>query len=70
MAAVRFAFGAKPGIGEHDARELARLLAGRRTLASARLAGKLFAEAGVDFDRQEMSEDIELDRDELCPVNG
>jgi hypothetical protein len=65
VAAVRFAFGAKPGIDEHDARELAELMARRRTLAHKRVAAKLRSQADVALDAGEKSEDIVLYRDEL-----
>jgi hypothetical protein len=65
MAAVVFAFGAKPGIPEHDALELADLLAGRRVLAANSAAEKIREQARRDPDRGETSEDIELDEDEL-----
>jgi hypothetical protein len=63
MAAVRFAFGQKPALNEHDAMDLAELLSKRRTLASTSLAGKLRTQARVPEGRT--SEDIELDRGEL-----
>ena len=63
MAAVRFAFGAKPGISEQDARDLADLAARQPTLAQQSLATKLRAHANVKT--SETSEDLELDRNEL-----
>jgi hypothetical protein len=62
VAAVRFAFGSKPGISAQDARDLADLAAQQRTLAQQSLATKLRAHANVDV---EANEDLELDRNEL-----
>jgi hypothetical protein len=52
-------------MSEGDALELANLLAQRRTLAADSLAAKLRAQARVDVDQDETSEDIELERPEL-----
>jgi hypothetical protein len=52
-------------MSETDARQLAELMAQRRTLVHSRVAGMLRSQADIDFAKQEKSADITLDRDEL-----
>jgi hypothetical protein len=65
MAHVVFALGARPGLSQDEALELAELLARRRSLAAQSASGKIRLQASRDPDRDEKSEDIELDRQEL-----
>ena len=68
MAAVVFAFGSRPGVPEQDARELARLLELRRSLAGHTAAQKIRGEADRDPDH-EPSRDVELTADELVELS-
>jgi hypothetical protein len=68
VAAVVFGIRSRPGLDQHEALEVAELLAGRRNLAAARLAGKIRAQAERDPNRGETSEDIELDDDEASEL--
>ncbi|OAI55455.1 hypothetical protein AYO48_03640 [Gaiella sp. SCGC AG-212-M14] len=65
MAAVVFSIGAeRPGLSEHEARELVELLERRRTLASQSAARKIREQADKD-PGHETSQDVDLDRDQL-----
>jgi hypothetical protein len=64
MAHVVFALGARPGLSQDEALELAELLARRRSLAAQSASRKIRLEANRDPDREE-SKDIELSREEL-----
>jgi hypothetical protein len=65
MAHVVFALGARPGLSQDEALELAELLARRRSLAAQSASRKIRLEANRDPDRGEESKDIELSREEL-----
>jgi hypothetical protein len=65
MAHVVFELGARPGISQQEALELAELLARRRSLAAQSASRRIRLEANRDPDRGEKSEDIELSREEL-----
>jgi hypothetical protein len=65
MAHVAFALGARPGLSQDEALELAELLARKRSLAAQSASGKIRHEANRDPDRGEKSKDIELNREEL-----
>ena len=65
MAHVVFALGARPGLSQDEALELAGLLARKRSLAAQSASRKIRLEANRDPDRSEKSEDIELSREEL-----
>lgn len=65
MAHVVFALGARPGLSEDEALELAELLARKRSLAAQSASRKIRLEANLDADRGEKSKDIELSREEL-----
>jgi hypothetical protein len=64
MAHVVFALGARPGLSQDEALELAELLARRRSLAAQSASRKIRLEANRDPDG-EKSKDIELSREEL-----
>jgi hypothetical protein len=68
MATVVFAFGSKPDLSEHQALEVAGLLARRRSLAAAIAAGKIRAQAERTIGRAETSEDVELTAAELSEL--
>jgi hypothetical protein len=70
MAHVVFALGARPGLSQHEALELAEMLARRRSLAAQSAARKIRLEADRDPDRGEKSKDIELSREELEAVEA
>ncbi|MGH3085229.1 MAG: hypothetical protein ACRDNP_14485 [Gaiellaceae bacterium] len=65
MAHVVFALGARPGLSQDEALELAELLARKRSLAAQSASRKIRLEANRDPDRGEKSKDIELGREEL-----
>jgi hypothetical protein len=65
MAHVAFALGARPGLSQDEALELAELLARKRSLAAQSASRKIRLEANRDTDRGEKSKDIELSREEL-----
>jgi hypothetical protein len=65
MAHVVFALGARPGLSQDEALELAELLARKRSLAAQSASRKIRLEANRDPDRGEKSKDIELSREEL-----
>jgi hypothetical protein len=65
MAAVVFAFGAKPALSEQDAFALAELLEKRRSLTGASVAAKIRTQARVDVSGGQVSQDIELEGVEL-----
>jgi K+/H+ antiporter YhaU regulatory subunit KhtT len=67
VAAVGFAIGSQPGLSEQEALELAELLGRRRSLAAQSAARKIRKQAGRDADH-EMSQNVELDHDELREV--
>jgi hypothetical protein len=63
MAAVVFAFGNRPGIDQHDAFEIVKLLARTRNFAGIRAAAKIGSQArrarggkAVDLDVDEMAD--------------
>jgi hypothetical protein len=68
MAAVVFAFGSRPGLNEHQALDVAELLARRRFPASVSAASKIRGQAERSVDRSETSEDVELTTDELSEL--
>jgi len=70
MAHVVFALGARPGLSQDEALELAELLARRRSLAAQSASRKIRLEANRDPDRGEKSKDIELNREELEAVEA
>jgi hypothetical protein len=70
MAQVVFALGARPGLSQGEALELAELLARRRSLAAQSASRKIRLEANRDPDRGEKSKGIELSREELEAVEG
>jgi hypothetical protein len=70
MAHVVFALGARPGLSQDEALDLAELLARRRSLAAQSTSRKIRLEATRDPDRGEKSKDIELSREELEAVEA
>jgi hypothetical protein len=65
MAHVVFALGARPGLSQDEALELAELLARKRSLAAQSASRKIRLEANGDPDRGEKRTDTELSREEL-----
>ena len=65
MAHVVFALGARPGLSQDEALELAELLMRRRSTAADSASRKIRSQANRDPDQREKSEDIELSREEL-----
>ena len=70
MAHVIFALGARPGLSQDEALELAELLASRRRFAAQSASRKIRFQASRDPRSGEASEDIELDREELEEVEA
>lgn len=70
MAHVIFALGARPGLSQDEALELAELLARKRSLAAQSASRKIRLEANRYPDRGEKSKDIELSRAELEAVEA
>jgi hypothetical protein len=70
MAHVVFALGARPGLSQDEALELAELLARKRSLAAQSASQKIRLAANRDPERGEKSKDIELSREELEAVEA
>jgi hypothetical protein len=65
MSAVAFAIGSRPGLSQHEAEDLARLLVLGRNVAALQLAGRIRGQAGLDPSHPPASEDIALSRMDL-----
>jgi hypothetical protein len=65
MAHVVFALGGRPGLSHDEALELAELLGHSPSSAAQSASRKIHFQASRDPDRGEVSENINLDRDEL-----
>jgi hypothetical protein len=68
MSAVAFAIGSGPGLSQHEAEDLARLLELGRNVAALELAGRIRQQARLDPDQRPASTDIELDRVDLDQI--
>jgi hypothetical protein len=70
MAHVVFALGARSGLSQDEALELAGLLARKRSLAAQSASRKIRLEAERRPDQDEKSKDVELSREELEAVEA